>query len=133
MELALQNRNAYIVGTGTPFCNTIGAPISFDDMSIGDRVRRARKKAGLTQKELGDKVGLKQATISGLEKGDSRSSAYLVQIARICGVNADWLATGEGDMEDKVTELRPRPYLEGNAELVDHEIIEGDEPLNPMR
>ena len=66
-------------------------------MSIGDRVRRARKKAGLTQKELGDAVGVKQATISGLEKGDSRSSAYLVQIARVCGVNADWLATGNGE------------------------------------
>ena len=94
-------------------------------------MRRARKKAGLTQTELGDAVGLKQATISGLEKGDSRSSAYLVQIARVCGVNADWLATGNGEMEGSVTELRPRRPIESNAEMVDHEIIEGDEPLRP--
>lgn len=100
-------------------------------MSIGDRVRRARKKAGLTQRQLGDEVGVKQATISGLEKGDSRSSAYLVQIARVCGVNADWLATGNGEMEGNVTQMKPRRAVDGNAEMIDHELIEGDEPLRP--
>ncbi|MCD6006872.1 XRE family transcriptional regulator [Halomonas sp. IOP_31] len=67
-------------------------------MSIGDRVKRARKSAGLTQTELGRMVGVKQATISDLEKGASRSSAYLVQIARACNVSTDWLATGKGEM-----------------------------------
>ena len=89
-------------------------------------MRRARKKAGLTQKELGDAVGVKQATISGLEKGDSRSSAYLVQIARVCGVNADWLATGNGEMEGSVTphpamlesNVAPPPKLEGYVPVI---------------
>ncbi|WP_170825725.1 LexA family protein [Halomonas caseinilytica] len=111
MELALQNRNAYIVGTGTPFCNTIGAPISFDGMSIGDRVRRARKKAGLTQKQLGDAVGVRQATISDLEKGESRSSSYLVQIARICDVDVDWLVSGKGEMEPRPAQVAQHPSL----------------------
>ncbi|WP_367399158.1 LexA family protein [Halomonas sp. FL8] len=73
-------------------------------MTIGDRVRRARKSAGLTQSQLGKVVGVRQATISELEKGESRSSAYLVQIAHACGVNPDWLATGRGDMHDTVPE-----------------------------
>jgi len=67
-------------------------------MSIGERVRRARKYAKLTQTQLGKAVGVKQATISDLEKGDSRSSAYLIQIAHACGVDSRWLATGKGEM-----------------------------------
>lgn len=87
-----------MLAIGRPFCNGIGSPISSKPMSIGDRVRRARKSAGLTQAQLGKVVGVRQATISELEKGESRSSAYLVQIAHACGVNTEWLATGKGDM-----------------------------------
>ena len=36
----------------------------------GAIIRRERRKQGLTQAELGDKVGLRQATISKLEKGE---------------------------------------------------------------
>lgn len=38
---------------------------------IGAIIRRARRKAGLTQTELGKSIGLRQATISKLEKGES--------------------------------------------------------------
>lgn len=37
---------------------------------IGALVRRARRTRRLSQKELGDKIGLRQATISKLEKGE---------------------------------------------------------------
>jgi HTH-type transcriptional regulator/antitoxin HipB len=37
---------------------------------IGAIVRRARRNAGLTQTELGKRIGLRQATISKLEKGE---------------------------------------------------------------
>jgi HTH-type transcriptional regulator/antitoxin HipB len=37
---------------------------------IGAIIRRARRKAGLTQTELGKRIGLRQATISKLEKGE---------------------------------------------------------------
>ena len=40
---------------------------------IGAIVRRARRKAGLTQTELGNKIGLRQATISRLEKGEDEA------------------------------------------------------------
>lgn len=36
---------------------------------IGAIVRRARRNAGLTQAELGKRIGLRQATISTLEAG----------------------------------------------------------------
>jgi HTH-type transcriptional regulator/antitoxin HipB len=37
---------------------------------VGDAVRRRRRSQGLTQKDLGDKTKLRQATISGLEAGE---------------------------------------------------------------
>jgi HTH-type transcriptional regulator/antitoxin HipB len=37
---------------------------------IGDAIRRCRRIRGLSQKELGDKAQLRQATISGLEAGE---------------------------------------------------------------
>jgi len=43
-------------------------------MYIGQRVRSARKAAGLTQKELAEKVGIRQSTISELEKGESQAA-----------------------------------------------------------
>jgi len=36
---------------------------------IGAIIRRARRNAGLTQADLGKKIGLRQATISKLENG----------------------------------------------------------------
>lgn len=38
---------------------------------IGNAIRRARKKAGMSQSELGEKTGLRQGTISQIEKGHS--------------------------------------------------------------
>ena len=37
---------------------------------IGAILRRERLKRGLTQSELGSKIGLRQATVSKLEKGE---------------------------------------------------------------
>ncbi len=36
---------------------------------IGNTIRRARKKMGMSQSELGERAGLRQATISQIEKG----------------------------------------------------------------
>lgn len=36
---------------------------------IGAIIRRARRNAGLTQTELGQRIGLRQATVSKLEAG----------------------------------------------------------------
>lgn len=36
---------------------------------IGNTIRRARKKRGMSQAELGERTGLRQGTISLIEKG----------------------------------------------------------------
>lgn len=56
------------------------------------RIREARKKAGLTQKELADLLGVKNTTLSGYELGDSDpKSETLIRIADICGCSVDYL------------------------------------------
>ncbi len=40
---------------------------------IGAIIRRVRRNAGLTQTDLGKRIGLRQATISRLEKGEDET------------------------------------------------------------
>lgn len=41
-----------------------------DPKQIGSLIRRARKRRALSQKEIGDKAGLRQATVSLIENGN---------------------------------------------------------------
>ncbi|MDW3714107.1 helix-turn-helix domain-containing protein [Pseudomonas sp. 2023EL-01195] len=68
-------------------------------MNISERLKQARKHAGLTQSELAERAGITQASVSELERGLSRSSAHLVKLAMVCGVRPQWLAEGVGSME----------------------------------
>lgn len=68
-------------------------------MELKDRLKKARKYAGLTQKEIESKIeGLKQSSYSELERGESKSSTKLVELATLFQVNPVWLATGDGAM-----------------------------------
>ena len=62
---------------------------------MGKRLQRARKKRGLTQKELGEKVGLSREAIASCESGRSHlmaatladlSSALRVPVGEILGL-----------------------------------------------
>ena len=54
---------------------------------IGNAIRRARKKSGMSQSELGEKTGLRQGTISQIEKGHA---AAKLENDFSCAVSA-WL------------------------------------------
>lgn len=69
--------------------------------TFGRRLRDARKSSGLTQKELADKIGLKQATISELENDEYSGSAKAAAMAEVLGVSALWLAEGKGKRDAK--------------------------------
>lgn len=65
------------------------------DMEFAERLKTARKHAGLSQAALGEAVGLKQMQISKLEDGSRKSSRKTVELAIACGVRPEWLANGE--------------------------------------
>ena len=48
-------------------------------MNIGENIRRARKNAGLTQKELGEKLGISAAAVGQFEKKNSNLQNSTVQ------------------------------------------------------
>lgn len=77
-------------------------------MKFGERLRKARTDAGLSQKQLEAASGVSQKTNSKIERGDQEGSTQVAELARACGVNTDWLAGDRGPMRagDKVTEPR---------------------------
>src|ERR1019366_172095 len=59
-------------------------------MRGGDYVVMARRRAGLTQRQLAERLGLRQATIARWERGDRGVSLNDVEVvARTCGLQLD--------------------------------------------
>lgn len=81
--------------------------------TYGARVRLAREHAKMSQGQLGKALGgLKQPSILAIEKRDTKSK-YTLEIAKITGVRADWLETGEGRMlDDKLSVNKPSSFIE---------------------
>lgn len=67
-------------------------------MEFKERLKAARQYAKLNQTELAARAGLTQTSISDLERGKSKATAFAAQIASACGVSPMWLAEGVGDM-----------------------------------
>ena len=83
-----------------------------------DRLVRARKEAKLSQSAVADRVGMSQPTYSELERGLSRTSGKLVEIARVLGVDPTWLATGKGSPKAPSAEVEPGPSIKGRLPLI---------------
>lgn len=90
-------------------------------MKYGERLRRARIHADLTQTQLADKIKnvCTQENISKLERGDATGSEFTAQLAAACGVNPMWLAAEDGEM-------LPAAYSTSDPTLV--EILKALEP-----
>lgn len=94
---------------------SIGTPLLLES-TIGDmgrdiavRLRHVRRLRGLSQQKLAEKSGVKQASISDLERGESKSfrGTTLVSIAQTLKVNPEWLASGKGLMDGSEPSLPP--------------------------
>ena len=61
--------------------------------SLGDNLRAARERAGLTQAEMAKKMKKAQTTVSQSEAGKIRvGAAYVAKLLKVCGLPADWKA-----------------------------------------
>ncbi len=71
------------------------ASASTDPISIGDRIREARKQVGVSQVDLARMVGVTQPAVANWESGvhDPRR-LMLAKIAEALMVSPDWLASG---------------------------------------
>lgn len=67
-------------------------------MTQGERVKKVRKKLGLTLEKFGEKVGVGKTAISNIEKGNRNLTEQMaISICREYNVDYTWLTTGEGD------------------------------------
>ena len=74
-------------------------------MTIGERMRDARKAKGLTQATLAEKVRLKRNTIANYETNNIEpSERSVLNICAVLGINEKWLLTGEGEMLRQLSE-----------------------------
>lgn len=65
-------------------------------MSIGERIKEARKKAGLKQSELAEKLGVAVITIGQYERGIRQPRLEQFQrIAVVLDVDVNWLMNGQ--------------------------------------
>lgn len=68
-------------------------------MTQNERVKEVRKTLGLTLEKFGDRLGIKKAAVSKIEKGEnSLTDANIKAICREFNVDYMWLTTGEGEM-----------------------------------
>jgi transcriptional regulator with XRE-family HTH domain len=77
-------------------------------MDFAQRLRDARTRAGVTQQQLADHVGLTHAAISKMESGksDAMLAPNLFAVAEYLGVDAKWLALGDGVPEPTTPRTR---------------------------
>lgn len=99
---------------------------------LATRLKEARTKAGKSQYEVAEAVGIKQPTYQALESGKSLKSAFLPLIANYLGVDAYWLTTGK--TEDGFSEndlVRPTVARKESGEYIWIEVVEANFSCGP--
>ncbi|MBD5115731.1 MAG: helix-turn-helix transcriptional regulator [Ruminococcaceae bacterium] len=87
---------------------------------FGEILKSLRKQSGLTQSELGRRVGLSKAVVSKYETGIGYPNfETLIRIAKYFGVTTDYLLGEESGKTVDVSEL-----TESQAELIHRTVAE---------
>ncbi|MDR5777362.1 MULTISPECIES: LexA family transcriptional regulator [unclassified Caballeronia] len=89
-------------------------------MTLGQRLKIARREARLSQAELSKLAGVSQTTINNIETGRNLGSKHVVQIADALNTNVKWLLDGtpprlsvgmDGDFEATSEATKAAPGL----------------------
>jgi len=68
-------------------------------VNMNERLSEARKKIGITQVELGKRLGMTSGAISLLESGGrNMTNLFIISVCRELGIAEEWLRTGNGNM-----------------------------------
>ena len=71
-------------------------------MSVGERIRQARKEMGLTQAQLAEQCGLRQPAITKYENKTTKTvpEAQLAKIAQVLNKSVDWFYRTDDTVEE---------------------------------
>lgn len=79
---------------------------------LGKKIKELRKSSGMTQEELGKKLGVIKQTVSSWENDSSEPNhVATIALAKLFGVTTDYLLGAEGDAmgtEEKINEITQR-------------------------
>lgn len=83
-------------------------------MQLSDRIRAARRVKHWSQAVLAKKLGVHASAVGHWERGSAGSApsaVRLFELARLTGINAQWLAVGTGPMCDDTYPDAATPLL----------------------
>ena len=70
-------------------------------MKLGEKIQYCRKKAGMSQDVLAEKIGVSRQAISKWELGEALPEiSNLAALAKEFGVSVDWLISEEGELNN---------------------------------
>lgn len=69
-------------------------------MTLQDRIKSARKLAGLKQRELAARSKVAISTIGNIEAGRRHTPRQILAIAQALNVRPEWLLNGTGSMQE---------------------------------
>ena len=72
---------------------------------LAERLKIARKRAGLSQSELARRVGIKPQAIQAIESGRAKTTGHIIAISRELGCNPDWLGGADSEVETQATRM----------------------------
>lgn len=96
-------------------------------MDFGQRLRRRRKELDLTQQELAALSGIKQGTLSDLERGRTEQpmGETLTGLCKALRTTPRWLLTGKGEPEVQTASISEQEERAVNlARMMDAEQFE---------
>ena len=81
---------------GTPDRDEFEAKLKkeVDEYFIGEAIKETRKKQGMTQEELGERMGVKKSQVSRLESGKGITYSTIVRAFRALGAQTASLDLG---------------------------------------
>lgn len=85
------------------------------------RIKEIRKSKGYSQQKFADELGIARGNIAAYEVGKNLpSDAVISLICTKCGINEEWLRTGNGEM---------RYIAEDETAAIVSDLLEKDNPL----
>lgn len=114
------------------------SPVNWRAMTFGQRVRETREYRELSQEALAVAVGIKQSSMSAIERGDTKiddiKARTLLGLAKALRVSIDFLTVGDGNPDDAkaiTNDLDVTPREELILEFVQKLSVEQQEELLP--
>ena len=91
-------------------------------MALYDRLKESRIKAGLTQEQLAEKLGVAKSTLSGYESGNREPAvATIAKALEILNIDANYLYQDETrELTDLVISLDDKELLKKYHSLDEH-------------